>query len=285
LEDEINSFIGSLATARGSSANTRLAYRNDLSQLRHFVAAERPQISSWARVDSLLLQAFLLQLKHKGASAATLARKVAALKAFYLYLLAKGVISANPAEALDAPAVPKHLPVPLSESQVDALLAAAEPDSPKGCRDRALLELLYSTGLRVSELIALPVSALDLESGMLRIEVGGEARTLATSARALQAVKAWLETGRHTFTARSDDGPLFVNSRGVRLTRQGIWLIIKHYVERAGIAGPVTPHSLRHAFAAHRLARGERIQDLQRLLGHAHLSTTLVYSRQLELGA
>ncbi len=285
MEEQIHSFIANLETGQGASANTRLAYRNDLLQLCHFVATERPQVASWARVDSLLLQAFLLQLKHKGYSAATLARKVAAIKAFYAYLLRKGVISANPAAALDAPVVRKELPSPLTENQIDALLAAAEPDSPKGCRDRALLELLYSTGLRVTELVTLPLDALDLEQGTLKVEVGDEGRVLTPSQRALDAVKDYLERGRPAFQALPHDGPLFVNSRGAGLTRQGVWLIIKHYVGRARITASVTPQSLRRAFAAHRLARGERIQDLQRLLGHAHRSTTLIYSRKHELGA
>ncbi|MGB8645651.1 MAG: tyrosine-type recombinase/integrase [Anaerolineae bacterium] len=279
MQEQIYAFIDYLAMQRRYAANTLLAYRNDLLQLCQFVQAERPDIVSWSHVDGLLLQGFLLQMKARDYSAASIARKVAAYKSFYFYLFENQVIVSNPAESLEAPAVPKHLSHPLTQEQVAALLDAATDTSPKGLRDRAMLEVLYAAGLRVSELVTLAADAFDASAGTLRVDVSEGVRVLTLTERSLDSLKLYLEKGRPSLHAPEGQGALFVNSRGARLTRQGIWLILKDYVKRAGIQLEVTPHSLRHAFAAHRLARGERVQDLQRLLGHAHLSTTIAYSR------
>jgi integrase/recombinase XerD len=283
MEEQIYAFIEHSAAQRGYAANTLAAYRNDLVQFYQFLSIERPHLSSWARVDTLLLQGFLLHLKARAYSAASIARKVAALKSFYFYLFENQQIPTNPTANLDAPPVLRNLPRPLTEDQVYKLLAVVSEASPKGYRDRAMLELLYAAGLRVTELVTLPVHALDLQLRTLRVDGAEGARVLSLSQRALDALRAYLDKGRSGLKAQEGSGTLFVNSRGEQLTRQGVWLIIKNYAKRAGIDAEITPHSLRHSFAAHRLAQGERIQDLQRLLGHAHLSTTLVYGRQREL--
>ncbi len=279
MEEQIYAFIDYLATQRRYAANTLLAYRNDLLQLCQFVHSERPDIAAWSQVDNQLLQSFLVQMKTRDYSAASIARKIAAYKSFYFYLVDNHQVVSNPAEELEAPVVPKHLLTPLSEEQVSALLEAASDGDPKGIRDRAMLEVLYAAGLRVTELVTLGLDALDLGAATLRVDAQEGNRILGLTPRAVDALRVYLEKGRPALKAREGDGPLFVNSRGNKLTRQGVWLILKDYVKRAGIQVEVTPHSLRHAFAAHRLAQGERLQDLQHLLGHAHLSTTLVYSR------
>ncbi len=279
MEEHIYAFIDHLATQRRYASNTLLAYRNDLLQLCQFVQAERPGIASWSQADAPLLQAFLLQMKARDYSPASIARKIAAVKSFYFYLGENSVIASNHAEALEAPAVPRHPLRPLTPEQVTLLLDSASDMNPKGTRDRAMLEVLYAAGLRVTELVTLDVDSLDLFGSTLRINSPEGARVLTLPPRALDALGTYLEKGRPSLNAPENAGPLFVNSRGLRLTRQGVWLILKDYVKRVGIEGEVTPHSLRHAFAAHRLAEGESVQDLQRLLGHAHLSTTLAYSR------
>lgn len=284
MEEQILSFIDYLATQRRYAPNTLLAYRNDLVQLLQFIHGERPHISAWARVDGLLLQAFLLRMKARDLSAASIARKIAAIKSFYFFLLENAQLVSNPAQDLEAPAVPKQLPHALSPQQVASLLDAASDSTPKGIRDRAILEVLYAAGLRVSELVVVPLDAVDIQSGTLRVDGDEGARLLTLTPRATESLRTYLERSR-PLLADGDGGLLFVNSRGTGLTRQGVWLILKEYVRRAKMEGDVTPHSLRHAFAAHRLAQGERVQDLQRLLGHAHLSTTLVYSRAREESA
>ncbi len=279
MESQIEQFIQYLATQKHYAGNTLMAYRNDLLQFYQFVMNTRPYASSWARVDTLLLQAYLLDLKAKTYSSASIARKIAALKSFYFYLTEMGVMVSNPTLQLEPPRVTKHPPRTLNETQVSALLNAPAEPSPKGLRDRAMLELMYATGIRVTELVTLDVRDVDLENGVLRIGKGKHERRVPLSARAQHALNDYLTRARSGYGAAPEQGPLFVNPRGQALTRQGVWLILKQYVAQAGIGASVTPHSLRHSFAAHRLAQGSSLQDVQRMLGHAHLSTTQVYNR------
>lgn len=282
MDEQIEAFIEYLATHKHYAANTLMAYRNDLMQFYQFVINERPHLGSWARVDSLLLQAHVLQMRARY-STATVARKVAALKSFYFFLVDERVLASNPTLQLDPPRVTKHPPHVLDEDQVNALLAAPTDPSPKGMRDRAMLELMYATGIRVTELVGLTINAVDWQENALRVGSDARERRLPLSLRAQARLRDYVEKGRSTYRLPPGNGPLFANPRGKPLTRQGVWLIIKQYVMQTGIEVPVTPHALRHSFAAHRLAHGEQLKDLQRMLGHAHLSTTQVYSRTPEL--
>lgn len=282
MEEQIEAFIEYLATHKHYADNTLTAYRNDLLQLYHFVLNERPHLSGWARVDSLLLQAYGLQLKGQYAMA-TVARKIAALKSFYFFLVEMRVLASNPTLDLDAPRVTKPAPRVLDEEQVNLLLGAPATPTTKGLRDRAMLELLYATGIRVSELVTLDVSAVDLTHQQLHVVSRSRERILPLSARAERTLREYLEKGRSVYSRTGAGGPLFLNPRGDPLTRQGVWLILKQYVRQAGIESQVTPHALRHSFAAHRLAQGERLEEVQRLLGHAHLSTTQIYNRPREI--
>lgn len=277
METQIEEFIQHLATQKNYARNTLTAYRNDLLQFHQFVMNMRSYISSWARVDSLLMQAYLLDLKAREYSASTIARKIASIKSFYFYLTEMRVMASNPTLDLDAPRVTKQPPRALTQEQVSALLhAPAEPNA-KGLRDRAMLELMYATGIRVTELVTLDVRDANLEAGVLKIGSGARERTVALTAGALNALREYFDRARMGYGAEPDAGPLFVNPRGEKLTRQGIWLILKQYVKQAGIETDVTPHSLRHSFAAHRLADGSSLQEVQRMLGHAHMTTTQVY--------
>lgn len=277
MESQIAQFIEYLATQKQYARNTLTAYRNDLLQFHQFVMNMRSYVSSWARVDSLLMQAYLLDLKQREYSPSSIARKIAAIKSFYFYLTEMRVMASNPTLDLDAPRVNKAPPRALTEAQVSALLhAPAEPNA-KGLRDRAMLELMYATGIRVTELVTLDVRDVDTEAGVLKIGSGPRARTVALTPGAQNALREYMERARAGYGAPADEGPLFVNPRGEKLTRQGIWLILKQYVTQAGIETAVTPHSLRHSFAAHRLADGSTLQEVQRMLGHAHLTTTQVY--------
>jgi integrase/recombinase XerD len=277
LESQIEQFIEYLATQKHYAGNTLMAYRNDLLQFHQFVMNLRPYTSSWARVDSLLMQAYLLDLKARGYSAASVARKIAALKSFYFYLTEMHVMASNPTLDLDPPRVNKQPPRALTESQVTALLSAPAEPNAKGLRDRAMLEVMYATGLRVTELVTLDVRDANLEEGVLRIGSGSRERTVPLTERAQLALRDYLTRARTGYGAQAEYGPLFVNPRGDQLTRQGVWLILKQYVKHAGIETAVTPHSLRHSFAAHRLADGASLEQVQRMLGHAHLTTTQAY--------
>lgn len=279
MEAQIEQFIEYLATSKHYADNTLTAYRNDLYQFYQFVMNERPYTSGWGRVDTLLLQAFLLDLRARNYSPASIARKIAALKSFYYYLTEMRVMASNPTLELEPPHVTKQAPRALTEAQVTALLNAPTEPNPKGLRDRAMLEVMYATGLRVTELVTLDVRDADLVNGTLRIGRGPRERTVPLSERAQAALEEYVTRARPGYGPATDQGALFVNPRGEALTRQGVWLILKQYVAQAGIGAPVTPHSVRHSFAAHRLAQGSSLQDVQRLLGHAHLSTTQVYNR------
>lgn len=279
VEAQIEAFIEYLAAQKHYSANTLVAYRNDLTQFLQFVTEQRPYISSWAHVNSLVLQGFVLDLRNRKYSPSSIARKVAAIKSFYYYLVEARVLASNPTLEIEPPRVTKQPPHVLTEEQVTMLLAAPTDPTPKGLRDRALLQVMYATGIRVTELVTLDVRDVDLEAGVVKVGKGARERSLTLSESARTALREYLEKGRHTYGVPAEEGPLFVNPRGGGLTRQGVWLILKQYVRAAGIDTQVAPHALRHSFAAHRLAHGTSIQDVQRMLGHAHLSTTQVYNR------
>ncbi len=279
MESFIAQYLDYLAVEKGYAENTLTAYRNDLRQFYLFVVNARPDIASWARVDLMLIQAYLLDLKARRYSAASVARKVAALKSFYFYLTQRRVLAVNPTLDLDPPRVSKTPPRTLNPEQVTALLHAPAEPTPKGLRDRAMLEVMYATGLRVTELVTLHLADFSAAAATLRVGQGAQARTLELTRAAQTAVEIYLARGRANFGAPPDSGALFVNPCGEPLTRQGVWLILKQYVAQAGIAGAVTPHSLRHAFAAHRLQEGSSLREVQRLLGHAHLSSTQLYNR------
>lgn len=279
MEQLIERFIQYLAAEKGYADNTLAAYRNDLRQFYQFVMNARPDISSWARVDLMLLQAYLLDLKARAYSSSSIARKIATLKSFYFYLTVTRVSAVNPTLELESPRVTKRVPQLLTTAQVTALLNAPTELTPKGLRDRAMLEVMYATGLRVSELVTLRVQDYAAANATLQLGQGAHRRTAILSDVAQTALDVYLARARPQLGAPSDDGALFVNPRGAPLTRQGVWLILKQYVARAGIDASVMPHSLRRAFAAQRLEAGASLQDVQRLLGHAHLATTQLYHR------
>jgi integrase/recombinase XerD len=285
MEEQIGSFLNSLEVEKGYSVNTLIAYRNDLQQFLRFLqeqTSRKMPITSWPDVSKQDLIAFILFLKgEREYSSATVARKVAAVKSFFHHLLTDRLIKEDPSATLDSPKVRKYLPKAISKDEVDLLLAApARIDSARGRRDRAILELLYATGMRVSEVVNLDVGDLDPASGTVRcVGKGSKERVIPIYDRAIRAVEEYMERGRLQLQKRTDQKALFLNHRGNRLTRQGLWLIIRRYVEDLGIKTPVTPHTLRHSFATHLLNGGADLRNVQELLGHANISTTQVYTQ------
>jgi integrase/recombinase XerD len=281
MQERIQNFLDFLGNEKGYADNTIAAYRNDLTQFLRYLEQQDHQYSSWAEVDKDTIINYVLNLKEREYTSSTVARKVAAIKSFFHYLMAEKVIADDPTATLDSPKVKKRLPKAISREDIERLLAAtAEGKSAKSQRDHALLEMLYASGMRVTELVSLDVSDVNLASGTVRVrgkKASSKERIIPVGDRALDALQIYLNKGRMQLVRDPEERALFLNHRGQRLTRQGLWLIIKHYVDEVGISEDVTPHTLRHSFAAHKLSQGKSLQDIQKLLGHANISTTQVY--------
>lgn len=281
MQEQIDGFLTYLEVQRGYSANTVAAYRNDLGQFLAYLRAVH-RIEIWPAVDTPMIAGYIQHLKHdREYSPATVSRKVAAVKSFFHYLGAvAGLISGDPTAPLETPTVERQRPRSLTPAEVDRLLVQPHgDDGPKALRDTAMLQMLYATGMRVSELVALNTDDISLASGTVRcFGKAARERVVPMDDRALDALREYLDEGRVAYLKRRDERALFLNLRGTRLTRQGLWLIIRDYVRAAGIESEVTPQTLRHSFAAHLVDGGVGLREVQRLLGHTNLSTTQVYA-------
>ena len=230
------------------------------------------------------MQDYLAALEGRGLSARSRARKLSALRQFFRFLQREEKLKANPVELLDSPRLPRRLPKVLGEDEVAALLNGPDPATPLGQRDAALLELLYATGLRVSELVGLTLKQLDLRRGVVRpLGKGSKERVVPMVAQATEKIELFLAQGRDQLLKGRQSPYLFVNGRGGKLSRQGFWKILKHYALKQGLGG-LSPHTLRHSMATHLLSRGANLRVIQLLLGHADLATTQIYTH-LERGA
>jgi integrase/recombinase XerD len=235
---------------------------------------------SWSQVTREDVSAYIIHLRSLTYSSTTVARKLAALKSFFHFLTMEKVLNENPAAMLDSPKVRKYLPKALSTEDVDRLLAEpAKDSSPKGQRDRAIMETLYATGMRVTELISLNIEDVNTSEGYIRcMGKGAKERIVPLYPQAMEALQTYVQNGRtQLLKSPAAENALFLNQRGERLTRQGLWLIIKEYARRVGITFEVTPHTLRHSFATHLLESGADIRTVQVLLGHARIESTTTY--------
>jgi integrase/recombinase XerD len=280
MDEQVEVFLQHLAEKRGLSVNTTAAYRTDLEQFCAFLR-ERG-LEDWQAVAHDDMLAFLLFLRERRYANSTVARRTAAVKSFYAFLTSEGMVPSDPTEQIDSPKVDRYLPKALSPHQVDELLELPlrEP-TPERLRDKAMLELLYATGMRVSELVALNLRDLNMEAECVRcVGKGGRERILPVGGSALTGLEEYLDIARPQLSrgnAQKIDA-LFLNHRGKRLTRQGFWLILKGYAEELGLED-LTPHTLRHSFAVHMINGGADIRSVQALLGHASLSTTQIYTQ------
>ncbi len=283
MREQIKSFLNYLTVEKGFSENTTAAYQNDLNQMASFAesqAAGRGPAVSWDSFDRQGMLSYMLNLKERKYAPTTIARKVAAARSFFGFMVAEGIIKTNPTENMSSPSVGKVLPKPISISQVRRLLEQpAKLSTAEARRDRAMLELLYASGMRVSELVSLNVGDVDTEGGYVRcFGKGHKERIIPIYGQAAAAVKKYTNETRPQL-ATSKNGPaLFLNARGDRLTRQGFWQKLKEYARTAGIEAHVSPHTLRHSFATHMLSGGADLRAVQEMLGHANISTTQVYT-------
>jgi integrase/recombinase XerD len=273
---DIEAFLDALWTERGLSPNTIAAYRSDLVQLGRWLEARGAGLLTATRSDLL---GFLAARASAGALPRTGARQLSAIRRCYRWLLREGRIATDPSLNIDMPRLGRPLPKTLSEAEVEALLGAPDIGTPLGLRDRAMLEVLYATGLRVSELVGLRHEQVNLRQGVVRVVGKGDReRLVPLGEEALAWLERWLATGRPTVLGGRRTADLFPTPRGSGMTRQGFWQRIKAHARRAGIAKPLSPHTLRHAFATHLLNHGADLRVVQMLLGHADVSTTQIYT-------
>jgi len=284
MNDCIGQFLNFLAVEKNASNNTIAAYRNDLTQFDRFSLTARhgQKGRAWQEVDGDAVVAFVADLRARSYKDATVARKVAAVKSFFGFLTAEGLVEQDPTENLKSPQVGKSLPRALSPQEVDELLEQpARKNTPESRRDKAMLELLYATGLRVTELVSLDLVDIALESDPVTVRCVGKGdreRVLPLHQRPVDELRQYIFHVRPKLVRTRRESALFVNRRGERLTRQGFWLILKNYARDAKLDKSITPHTLRHTFATHMLAGGMPLRNVQDALGHASISTTQIYT-------
>ena len=265
-----------LVNEKKSSDNTLSSYARDIGQYLHWLDSEgiSPENATQADVDRYTK--YLLSL---GKSMATVTRSLASLKSFYSYLLEQHLVPSNPAKVVTLDRVERKLPQILTSKEVELFLEQPDPRDAKGYRDKAMLELLYATGIRVTELISLNLEHLNLSAGFLRCVDRKKERIIPLYPTAIRALADYIEHVRPQLIEQPDERALFVNMNGSRMSRQGFWKIIKHYQDLAGIQKEITPHTLRHSFAAHLLENGADLRSIQEMLGHADISSTQVYTQ------
>jgi integrase/recombinase XerD len=280
--EPIESFLHFLAVEKGYSENTISAYRNDLTGLAEFAQkdASSPS-SSWSSFTRQNMLSYMLNLKERGYVPTTVARKVAAARSFFGFLVAEGTIKNNPTENMSSPSVGKALPKPIPINQVRLLLEQpAKLSTAEAKRDRAMLELLYASGMRISELVALNMGDVNFEGDYFVrcIGKGRKERIIPLYQQIASVVKKYVDEDRPMLSHGHKENALFLNARGDRLTRQGFWQKLKEYAKSAGLSSKISPHTLRHSFATHMLSGGADLRSVQELLGHANISTTQVYT-------
>lgn len=276
MTDYIEEYRSYLVEERRASANTLSSYLRDVRQFERY-------LQSVGQLDILAVrretvQEYMERLLGKGRSAATVTRSLASLKSFYHYLVLMGVLKKSPVQDVTPVKVERHLPQILTGEEVDLFLEQPQCTDMKGYRDHAMLELLYATGIRVSELIAMNVEDLNLSVGVVRCSGKAKERIIPLYPAAIKALQEYVETIRPSMIASPEETALFVNMNGERMSRQGFWKIIKYYQEKAQIDKDITPHTLRHSFAAHLLENGADLRSIQEMLGHADISSTQIYA-------
>ncbi len=284
MTEDIKDFVVYLREVKRTSANTEVSYQRDLLQMASYLREKG--ITEVSKVTRTSLNSYILHLEKEGKATTTISRVLASMKAFFHYELSCGRIRRDPAELIKAPRVEKKLPTILTVEEVNCLLAQPGGEAPKEIRDKAMLELLYATGIRVSELIHLKLEDVNLNVGFITCRDGVKERTVPFGKVARQSLMDYMERSRKVLLKGSESEWLFTNCSGKPMSRQGFWKIIKYYGEKAGIQADITPHTLRHSFAAHLLKSGADVHAVQAMLGHSDMATTqayMAYSRAGEM--
>lgn len=272
---DINDFVKYLREVKKTSKNTEVSYQRDLLHMASYL--EEQGITEVERVTKTSLNSYILYLEKEGKAATTISRTLASIKSFFHYEFGEGRIRRDPAELLKSPKIEKKAPTVLTVDEVNSLLSQPSGDTPKEIRDKAMLELLYATGIRVSELIHLKVEDVNLQIGFITCRDEHKERMVPFGKVAKQAMVSYMENSRSSLLKGSDSEWLFTNCNGRPMSRQGFWKIIKYYGEKAGIQADITPHTLRHSFAVHLLRGGADIHAVQAMMGHSDMASTQMY--------
>lgn len=276
MEQAVSEFISYLHNEKNTSANTELSYRRDLAKLCSFLHAQG--VFDVSRITSTNLNSFVLYLEKNQFAPATISRNIASIKAFFHFLFRTHLVDEDVAEQLKAPRVEKKIPEIMSAQEVNRLLEQPVKNTPKDIRDKAMLELLYATGIRVTELISLELSDVNLQMGFILCKDSNKERVIPFGTKARSSLMKYLEEARGELVEDEQSQVLFVNCSGQPMSRQGFWKLIKYYSKKAGITADITPHTLRHSFAAHLVENGADLRSVQEMLGHSDISTTQVYA-------
>lgn len=275
MKCEIQEFIDYLHNTRGTSKNTEVSYERDLKKLEKYLTEGGFETAE--QITSTVLNSYVLYMERNHFAASSISRSIASIRAFFQYLTRKYGWKDNPAEKLKAPKIEKKLPGILTVEEVDLLLKQPKENTAKGIRDRAMLELLYATGIRVSELISLRVRDINLKLGYLTCSGSERERVIPFGSTAKQALEQYLGGARELLLGQQESGYLFLNCSGKSMSRQGFWKVLKGYAASAGIQQDITPHTLRHSFAAHLVQNGADLKSVQEMMGHSDISTTQIY--------
>ncbi|MDD5044770.1 MAG: site-specific tyrosine recombinase XerD [Candidatus Omnitrophica bacterium] len=277
MRELIDLFLNYLSVERNLAKNTLVAYKKDLERFMDYLESQRIAVLSKTKKDDIT--GFMLTQKDKGISSSSISRRLAAIKVFYRFLVRERVLSADPTSLMESPKLWKKIPNVLSLSEIDSLLIQPDTKTKQGVRDRAILETMYATGMRVSEAADLKLEDVNLEVGFLRcLGKGSKERIIPLGKKAIESLNKYIKEARPAFLGKKESTYLFLSRSGKRISRQSLWKLIKKYARQAKIKTQIKPHILRHSFATHLLERGADLRSVQEMLGHSDISTTQIYT-------
>ena len=275
----IDEFIESLKS-RQASPNTIASYERDIMQFSNYFETQNKKIFDLTKED---MKEYINHLSEQGKSNSTISRSTASIKSLYRYLLSKNLVETNIAESIESPKVDRKEPLILTTSEIETLLEQPDLSELKGQRDKAMLEVLYSTGIRVTELISLKIDDVNLTNGYIRVKKKNSERHIPLGNLSLKCLKDYINKVRPLLIRTEEEKTLFINTNGQKMTRQGYWKILKQYKEQAKIDKDITPHTIRHSFAVHMLQNGAEIKTVQELLGHTDIASTMMYTQMADM--
>ncbi len=275
MKNIVERYFGFLTNSKHASENTLLSYKRDINAYVDFLKTKETTVDA---VSGTSILDYLMKLQKSGKAASTVSRNLASIRSFYRFMQNEGIVKQDPTANLHSLKIDKKLPEVLTSEEVESLLNQPDTRDAKGCRDKAMLELLYATGMRVTEMIDLKMSDVDMNIGYINCNYGKKMRVIPVYSIAKKAVKNYIDTARIQLIKENSVENLFVNCSGTKMTRQGFWKIIKQYASAANIQKDITPHTLRHSFATHLLENGADLKSIQEMLGHTDISSTQVYA-------